>query len=415
MVYQTGQQDCGKAVVRNMAVLLFRDDSFQVLPLKEDCQDFYSMRKELERIGLLFVPYEIKSIDLVRKEQLPAVAQVRRGEGTHFVVVRRIGRRILLDDPEFGTYFLTKEEFLAEFLGKMLLKKTIGRIPKKPRISFFSKLDVCLFFLVFLAQFVSLFSAVFFMGEEKTLILSTVLLACYGVFAFLGFLLSLAVRRRMTKAIFLPYLQKTRVAGDGPILSAILDREVSKALTLVNYGVLLGILLTMFSFNGIFFAFLGILGVLMGAMGSLLQKETNYSKRYCARKEAHYFWLLGKSNTNHDDVFLDSERMAARYLTSRAFLSVLKSGVVGLAILTFMLFSEMQGLNFFLFNAFVTLGIGRTTERLVHNYVDDHLECRDINSLSFPLPSFLLNIELSLGYTNRKNGGADRNGRKKNP
>ena len=77
MVYQSGKDDCGKAVVRNMAVLVFGEDDFQILPLREACRDFLSIRRALQNIGIQCIPYAIESLDFVRKEQLPGIAQIK--------------------------------------------------------------------------------------------------------------------------------------------------------------------------------------------------------------------------------------------------------------------------------------------------------------------------------------------------
>ena len=79
MVYQSGKDDCGKAVVRNMAVLVFGEDDFQILPLREACRDFLSIRRALQNIGIQCIPYAIESLDFVRKEQLPGIAQIKMG------------------------------------------------------------------------------------------------------------------------------------------------------------------------------------------------------------------------------------------------------------------------------------------------------------------------------------------------
>lgn len=416
MVYQTSRDDCGKAVVRDLAVLLYQDDAYQVMPLKEECRDFQSIRLALDSIGLTFLSYEIKSLERVHPEQLPAIAQMKTDAGFHFVVVRRIGRKVLVDDPEFGTYTLSKDDFLGEFSGKMLLKQTVGRKPAKPSLSLFRKGEIALFLLAFVLQFLALFFAIYLLGSEKTLPFSTLALLLYALFAFLTFLLAMRVRKRLTRMVFLPYLSKTRQERDGPLLASILDGEVGKVYSLVNYGVFLSILLTIFSFNGVFFAFLAILGTVLGMVSFALNRDTNATRRYCARRENRYFSLLRTSTKNYDDVFLDSERKAERYITYRGLLSLLRMAIIALAILLYMLFvDEGLVLNFFLFHFFLTLAVSHTTEKLLKTYLDDSLESRDINSLSYPLPSFLLNLELSLGYTNRKNGGSSTDGRKKNP
>ena len=413
MVYQTDCSGCGKAVVRDLAVLAYEDDCFQVLTVKEECRDFHSIRLALAEIGIECLPYAIKSLDLVRREQLPAIAQVRNEDSFHFVVVRKIGRRILVDDPEFGTYYLKKEEFLQDFTGMMLLFGTKGKPPAKPRVGMFGWRDYLLFSLTFVLQFVSLFLAIYFMGEGTTLVFSTILLSLYALFSGLGFLIAMRIRKRLTSEIFLPYLKKTRVKEDGPLLARILNAEVNKAYSLVQYGVLLGILLTMFSSNGLFFSALAILGAVLGILSFLLERETNYARRYCAKREKRYFALLGKSLADNDDIFLQSERKATSQANSRAALTILRGVIVGLCILCYMFASDIMGLNFFLFNLFLTLAISQTSEKLLKTYLDDSLESRDINSLSYPLPSFLLNMKLSLGYTNKKNGGGAIHGRKK--
>lgn len=406
MVYQSGKDDCGKAVVRNMAILVFGEDDFQILPLREGCRDFLSIRRALQTIGIQCIPYAIESLDFVRKEQLPGIAQIKNGNKAHFVVVRKIGRKVLVDDPEFGTYSIKRDEFQQVFMGKMLLMNTKGEKPDRPHLKLFSKGDNFLFALCFLVQFFSLFLGVFFMGEEETLIFSILLLLFYAIGVGFLFLLSLRVRKRLTREVFLPFLRESRQSSDAPILGRVLDAEVRKAYSLVLYGVFLLNLLAMFASNGLFYSLLAVLGVLLSLSSVLLRRETNRTRRFCSLKETSYLSLLGTSNRNNDALFLESEKKASAFLGIRTATGLLKVALVALVILSYMLVYKMTGLDFFLFGLFLTLGVGQIAEKLSETYLDDSLEARDINALSRSLPLFLLKSRFLVGYTNRTKGGS---------
>ena len=364
MVYQSEKDDCGKAVVRNMAVLVFGEDDFQILPLREACRDFLSIRRALQNIGIQCIPYAIESLDFVRKEQLPGIAQIKNGNKAHFVVVRKIGRKVLVDDPEFGTYSIKRDEFQHVFMGKMLLMNTKGEKPDKPHLKLFSRGDNFLF------------------------------------------LLSLRVRKRLTREVFLPFLRESRQSSDAPILGRVLDAEVRKAYYLVLYGVFLLNLLAMFASNGLFYSLLAVLGVLLSLSSVLLRRETNRTRRFCSLKETSYLSLLGTSNRNNDALFLESEKKASVFLGIRTATGLLKVALVALVILSYMLVYKMTGLDFFLFGLFLTLGVGQIAEKLSETYLDDSLEARDINALSRSLPLFLLKSRFLVGYTNRTKGGS---------
>ena len=406
MVYQSGKDDCGKAVVRNMAVLVFGEDDFQILPLREACRDFLSIRCALQNIGIQCIPYAIESLDFVRKEQLPGIAQIKNGNKAHFVVVRKIGRKVLVDDPEFGTYSIKRDEFQQVFMGKMLLMNTKGEKPDRPHLKLFSRGDNFLFALCFLVQFFSLFLGIFFMGEEETLIFSILFLLFYAIGVGFLFLLSLRVRKRLTREVFLPFLRESRQSSDAPILGRVLDAEVRKAYSLVLYGVFLLNLLAMFASNGLFYSLLAVLGVLLSLSSVLLRRETNRTRRFCSLKETSYLSLLGTSNRNNDALFLESEKKASVFLGIRTATGLLKVALVALVILSYMLVYKMTGLDFFLFGLFLTLGVGQIAEKLSETYLDDSLEARDINALSRSLPLFLLKSRFLVGYTNRTKGGS---------
>lgn len=406
MVYQSGKDDCGKAVVRNMAILVFGEDDFQILPLREGCRDFLSIRRALQTIGIQCIPYAIESLDFVRKEQLPGIAQIKNGNKAHFVVVRKIGRKVLVDDPEFGTYSIKRDEFQQVFMGKMLLMNTKGEKPDRPHLKLFSKGDIFLFALCFLVQFFSLFLGVFYMGEEETLIFSILFLLFYAIGVGFLFLLSLRVRKRLTREVFLPFLRESRQSSDAPILGRVLDAEVRKTYSLVLYGVFLLNLLAMFASNGLFYSLLAVLGVLLSLSSVLLRRETNRTRRFCSLKETSYLSLLGTSNRNNDALFLESEKKASAFLGIRTATGLLKVALVALVILSYMLVYKMTGLDFFLFGLFLTLGVGQIAEKLSETYLDDSLEARDINALSRSLPLFLLKSRFLVGYTNRTKGGS---------
>ncbi len=406
MVYQSGKDDCGKAVVRNMAVLVFGEDDFQILPLREACRDFLSIRRALQNIGIQCIPYAIESLDFVRKEHLPGIAQIKNGNKAHFVVVRKIGRKVLVDDPEFGTYSIKRDEFQQVFMGKMLLMNTKGEKPDRPHLKLFSRGDNFLFTLCFLVQFFSLFLGIFFMGEEETLIFSILFLLLYAIGVGFLFLLSLRVRKRLTREVFLPFLRESRQRSDAPILGRVLDAEVRKAYSLVLYGVFLLNLLAMFASNGLFYSLLAVLGVLLSLSSVLLRRETNRTRRFCSLKETSYLSLLGTSNRNNDALFLESEKKASVFLGIRTATGLLKVALVALVILSYMLVYKMTGLDFFLFGLFLTLGVGQIAEKLSETYLDDSLEARDINALSRSLPLFLLKSRFLVGYTNRAKGGS---------
>ena len=406
MVYQSGKDDCGKAVVRNMAVLVFGEDDFQILPLREACRDFLSIRCALQNIGIQCIPYAIESLDFVRKEQLPGIAQIKNGNKAHFVVVRKIGRKVLVDDPEFGTYSIKRDEFQQVFMGKMLLMNTKGEKPDRPHLKLFSRGDNFLFALCFLVQFFSLFLGIFFMGEEETLIFSILFLLFYAIGVGFLFLLYHRVRKRLTREVFLPFLRESRQSSDAPILGRVLDAEVRKAYSLVLYGVFLLNLLAMFASNGLFYSLLAVLGVLLSLSSVLLRRETNRTRRFCSLKETSYLSLLGTSNRNNDALFLESEKKASVFLGIRTATGLLKVALVALVILSYMLVYKLTGLDFFLFGLFLTLGVGQIAEKLSETYLDDSLEARDINALSRSLPLFLLKSRFLVGYTNRTKGGS---------
>lgn len=405
MVYQSTTGGCGKACVRDLLCLVFQEEAFSVQALSSPCEDFLEIRTELEKNGLTYLPYEIRSLDLVRKEQLPAIAQTYEDGKAHFVVVRRIwNKKVLVDDPAYGTYKLSMDRFLSVFAFRMLLKKTVGSKPCKPRLTLLKRSELALFVLFFLLQLASLLFMVYGLGRSETLPFSLLALVFFGV-QMLAFLLFLShVRRRLDDDILLPFVEDSREERDALLISSLLDAELKKVTAFFAYGEWVLLLLGLFATNGIFYTLLALLGVLFAVLDVLSGPERNRVSMDCQKEEARYFRSLGGRGGPKKEHFLNSQKMASRYLTSRLLLRAAEIAILSSAVLGEMFLEGRDGVNFFLFSFFLAVGVWQGTGKLLSNYLEDAAFRTTVNALSRPLPAFLLKRKLALGYTTTKGG-----------
>jgi hypothetical protein len=67
MVYQTAVSTCGQACVRNLLVLILKDEDFATSVIHLDCDDFLEIRQELKEHGFVFQGYEVNDLSVIKK------------------------------------------------------------------------------------------------------------------------------------------------------------------------------------------------------------------------------------------------------------------------------------------------------------------------------------------------------------
>lgn len=118
---QEDEKSCYKAVVREGYRLAYGYHGSVYCPLDIASNDLLSMRGQLARLGVNSKGVFIDDVSSLRRKVI-LIAQTRRNEREHFVLVRTIkNEKVYLYDPEFGYIWMDIEEFKELFTGRGLL------------------------------------------------------------------------------------------------------------------------------------------------------------------------------------------------------------------------------------------------------------------------------------------------------
>ena len=405
MVYQTAVSTCGQACVRNLLVLILKDEDFATSVIHLDCDDFLEIRQELKEHGFVFQGYEVNDLSVIKKEHFPLVAQVRNDEASHFVVVKKIHHgKVFLDDPQFGEMILSEKEFKEVFLGKMLLRIKEEKVPLKPLIPALSFQETWSYLLLTILETLSFTGLFYFMNQDTAFVLLIVLGIGSLILIILQNLLNFRFRKRLEKEILIPYLKLTRNQNDFPMMTKVINSEVNRASNLVSYTVLLLLSLCLVVSNGAFISTLSLLGMLFPFAFGFLSKEKNYADRYCSFKEANFMRSFKSAEINIG-ALKESNKKAMKIRNEMVFSWMLEIIVISILIILKMTLSHISSLNFFLFHLILTLTVTKAVNGMKKTYLEDYERVNQINALSYPLSSFLLKKDFPLGYTNSTIGG----------
>lgn len=118
---QEDEKSCYKAVVREGYRLAYGYHGSVYCPLDMPSNDLLSMRSQLARLGVNSNGVYIDDISSLPRKII-LIAQVKRNEVEHFVLVRTINNeKVYLYDPEFGYIWVDMYEFKDMFTGRGLL------------------------------------------------------------------------------------------------------------------------------------------------------------------------------------------------------------------------------------------------------------------------------------------------------
>lgn len=410
MVYQTDSRHCGKAAVREVLSLLYRDTAFETMEVEEDCFDFLQMKQALASQDVTYAGVEVYDLHELEKKDFPLIVQVKREERLHFVVVTKVTKKkASLHDPQFGEYSLSLEEFKAEFTGKAMLFVSKGTKPEITKIRLLTKREYAGYFSLILCACLSMF--LFFYGMKFSLSFPfqiASLTACC-VLGILQFGYNFLVQRSLEKRVLFPYLAKVKHKEDYPLLQSVLTetiRRISDALSyfLAAFGFTLILL-----WNDYYLSLLILVAVLFSCLRFTSREEKHAAARYCSLKEEAF---LRDMQGKQDDYFQAKKRaeklalsLAGGYLIEAMLLSVL--------ILTRMMLRKLFSLDEFLFAIGISLSLSWIVDKLFDTLFDESKKNLAINRLSLSFSSFFLQERRTLAYNKVLKKGVMRDGEKK--
>lgn len=410
MVYQTDSVHCGKAVVREVLSLLYRDTAFETMEVEEDCFDFLEMKQALASQGVTYAGVEVYDLQELKKKDFPLIVQVKREERLHFAVVTRLRKKkVSIHDPQFGEYSLSLEEFKAEFTGKAMLFVSKGTKPEIMRIRLLTKAEYAGYFSLFLCACLSMFF--FFYGMKFSLSFPfqiTALTACC-VLGILQFGFNFLIQRSLEKRVLFPYLAKVKHKEDYPLLQSVLTetiRRISDSLSyfLAAFGFTLILL-----WNDYYLSLLILVAVLFSCLRFSSREEKHAAARYCSLKEEAFL----KDTEKKQDEFFQAKKRAEKLALSLAGGYLIEAMLLSVLILTRMMLRKSFSLDEFLFAIGISLSLSWIADKLFDTLFDESRKNLAINRLSHSFSSFLLQESRALAYNKVLKKGVMRDGEKK--
>ncbi len=406
MVYQSKESDCGKACVRNLLVLNYGDEVYSWTELDGECSDFYEIREELGRFGLTYEPFHVDDLEELEKGRFPLIAQIAVNDVFHFVVVTKMTKKkVCIEDPDFGEYELSMNEFLSVFTGQMLLKSTKGKKPQPIKLKFLKKSEVAIYVILFLLEFFSLFFAFYLMPQQSSSFLTLILMVFSLIVILVQNIVNIQVRKRLNKRILVPYLQLSKNESDAAPLARILDQRIQTASNLVSYSVLALLLLCIFVSNGLMFALSAVIAIFLGVSKTLDKSDENLAKRNCTINEFRFFKSLREDERTNEKHFHLAEKAAGSMMMKKALYGGLEMLLYAALVFAMMYLSGTFSLNYFIFYFAMLMMMSKAANNLSSTFLEDDMMAKDVNSLSVSFPSFLMKGKLPLGYTNMTTDG----------
>ncbi|MDD6241241.1 MAG: cysteine peptidase family C39 domain-containing protein [Eubacteriales bacterium] len=399
MIYQSSEEDCSNACIRNILVLLSKDLNYATYPLNEKKETFSKIRETLLSEGASYRGFEIASLDEVKKEMLPGIAQITREGRSHFVVVKKIGKKkVSLLDPEFGRLTLSREDFLSLFTGKMLLKQSYTKKkceemrPGKRRYPVFS-------LLLFLFQSLALEGILFFAPQERGFPYGVVAIATFAFLILLQNALNFQKRKEYDKNLLLPYMEKKGKEEDYPKLSKVISLAIEIESSLVTYGVLLVGLLTLLLKEASAVSFLALLSLIFSLLRISFTLEQGKKEEICVRNENLFLKERKKDPEKAEEHYAIALENAYDSLYTFLFTWILQALVELIFISALLFMEETFEVDKFLYLFGLSLSFSFAIERLAGLEKKQEEKICLINGLSYPLGFFLLKTQVNLDYT----------------
>ncbi len=409
MIFQNEIDDCGRACLRNYLSILMKDRKYETYPF-EKTSDFLSMKHALEKVHVSVEGRLEKDLFLIDKKCYPLIAQILYPSGRlHFVVItKRIGARIQVVDSEFGVYFLSIEEFLKVYTGKVLITKLFSRKKRKDNCRMISNLELLLYFLLFVFQSLSMTLLFFFLSEEIAFEIKIILLISSFFFIFIQVLLNKKTRKRIDTDILIPFLESTGNYNDYANLSSLISSTINRYSSMVSYGSSAVLSFFVFLSNGNFVIALGFVSLFFSFLIFFMNGKYCKIDRDCSLKEEMMRSKL--SEKGFSQYFFEARDIASSFEETVVALCILEALVLSILTILEMAFGKRYSLNFYLFYLFLGLSFTMLFYKLLRISLDETKIRTKINSLSQPLDISVKSFSHFV-YNNRAKCGGKTDGR----
>lgn len=389
MVYQSFDSDCGKASVRNLLSEVYRDDSYNVIPLQNDCQDFFSIREELLRFECRYTSYDVERISQIRDAQLPGIAQVSNGGKSHFVLLLKVKKdKVEIMDPEFGRYALSRAEFEEVFLHRMLLKDSVGKKERHIRKSLLLASERFAYLLCFLFQAVLSTFLVISTGSEDSFILSMTSLIGLLMMMVLQNSLNRMIQKRLEEKVMFPYLKNNPKENDMKNLNSLFILTIRRHSNAVSYGFALYVLMLLLVFNRYFLSFLSLIALAFLLLRIPFRKEKNKVNRDCSLLEASFRKKVQEKDESGPDDYRKAKKKSSEYAWKLSLSYLLEFISCFTLVFLDLYLNERLNVNLICYYLGISVSLTFVLDRFYVTVLDRKEEIRCINSLSSPFIVF---------------------------
>lgn len=411
MVFQSNEEECGKACVRNVLAYKFKNREYETATIKQDCKDFLSREEALLEKGIQRSSFKLDDITKISKKELPLICQVINGEQRHFVRVKKIRKdSVIVLDPQFGKRNLSHQEWKSVYQGFTRTYEH-GAEREKPKnrslVPFYGRL---LYFVLFLCLTAFLCLSLLFSASKEGFFLGVVFFSLFRISLALTNSLGFALRKQFEEKRRLPYLDKTREKKDRERLSLIFQEEIKRYSSIVNSSSVVLSMAFLLFFDNIYSAFLVVVGLLFSFFRFLLWRKKNYVDYFCTKKE-NEFVRSRKREKREKKSYKEASRKANEYLGENIILILIEIRCLTVLLRMITQKEESFSLPYFLFRLRTASSFSFTGRNLLKSLYSHEKETRLRNSLSFPLRDFLNEKASPLGYNNDNSGG-ETNGKK---
>lgn len=135
--YQGNDYDCGFASLKMLLCYAHKTPKYLRLAKPEEKRSRYSYRDLLDiaaRHGVVLAAYKlIDKGEIKKQKKWPILASLTSENGSlHLILLRRIGKKVLADDPASGAVTMTYEDFLRRWDGSFL---EVTKVIEPPRFT----------------------------------------------------------------------------------------------------------------------------------------------------------------------------------------------------------------------------------------------------------------------------------------
>lgn len=409
MVYQTEEKLCGEAVARQILALVYRDERFEIASLTQDCSSFHGLKTELMLHGVNYVSVELDDLAELKPKDFPLIAQVIRGNSTHFLIIRKISKkRIYVMDPQFGEYTLRKEEFLEEFTKKAMLYVDKSSKPELERVHLMKTGENLGYLLLFLASLVSLFMFFYGMRFGLNFIYQIVFLCLGAITLLMQFMYNFFIEKRFEKRYLFKYLLKTNQPSDYKPLQTIFVETIKGVSNTLSFAAASFGFTLVLLWNDYYLSFIVLVALVFSCLRYPMKEEKNAVSRYCSLKELDFLSDL----KGHQESYQLAKRKAEKLAATLVGEWLIEGMLLSVLILAEMMFQDKFTLDGFIFYFGISMSLSWILDRLFLSLFDRSKKITAINQLSFSFYAFLLQDKHLLDYNKLLKKGVTKDGKR---